>query len=89
MPGRDRTGPMGAGSMSGRGLGLCTDANLIEYGAGYRMRSGPGCGLGFRGSFGRGFVMNRTTKTKKELLEEQKGILQNQLEIVEKQLENL
>jgi hypothetical protein len=34
MPRRDGTGPMGAGSMTGRGLGLCTGANAVKYGAG-------------------------------------------------------
>ena len=40
MPRRDGTGPMGAGSMTGRGLGFCTGANAVKYGA------GPGMGLG-------------------------------------------
>ncbi|NLY09691.1 MAG: DUF5320 domain-containing protein, partial [Tissierellia bacterium] len=29
MPRRDGTGPMGAGSMTGRGFGLCTGANAV------------------------------------------------------------
>ncbi len=37
MPGQDRTGPMGAGALSGRGLGPC----------------GRGAGFGFRRGFGR------------------------------------
>ena len=55
MPGFDRTGPMGAGSMTGGGRGLCNPAN-----AGYNPRftdafsNGRGLGLrrGFRGGFG-------------------------------------
>ncbi|OFI06320.1 hypothetical protein CLOACE_10930 [Clostridium acetireducens DSM 10703] len=31
MPRRNGTGPMGAGSMTGRGLGLCTGANAVKY----------------------------------------------------------
>ena len=49
MPGFDGTGPMGAGSMTGRGLGNCNPA-------GSRMRpgTGRGMGLGFRRGFGSG-----------------------------------
>ena len=88
MPRRDGTGPMGAGSMTGRGLGLCTGANAVKYGAGL----GMGLGLGFacRRGFGRGFAFNQTSsKTQKELLNEQKTILQDRLEVIDKQLENL
>lgn len=53
MPRRDGTGPMGAGSMTGRGLGLCTGANVVKYGAGLGM--GLGLGLACRRGFGRGF----------------------------------
>ncbi|MEA4900889.1 DUF5320 domain-containing protein [Desulfitobacterium sp.] len=78
MPRRDGTGPMGAGSMTGKGLGLCTGANAVKYGA------GPGMGLGL------GFAINQTSsKTQKELLHEQKTMLQDRLEVIDKQLENL
>ena len=54
MPGRDGTGPMGRGAMSGRGLGACNGTNTVRYGAGL------GCGLGMRLGFGcrRGFERN-------------------------------
>lgn len=39
MPNKDKTGPLGQGPMTGRGLGLC----------------GGGAGAGFRRGFGRGF----------------------------------
>jgi hypothetical protein len=92
MPGRDGTGPKGAGSMIGRGLGLCTGATARKYGAGLGM--GLGLGLarrrGFGRGFGRGFAFNQTSpKTQKELLNEQKTMLQNRLEVIEKQLEKL
>lgn len=61
MPRRDGTGPMGAGLMTGRGLGFCT-------------------------GFG---VKQNSSKTQKELLNEQKTMLQDQLEAVDKQLEDL
>jgi len=92
MPGRDGTGPMGAGSMTGRGLGICTGATTVKYGAGLGMGLGLGlaCRRGFSFGFGRGFVFNQTSpKTQKELLYEQKTMLQNRLEVIEKQLENL
>jgi len=92
MPRRDGTGPMGAGSMTGRGLGFCTGANAVKYGAGPGMGLGlglarrRGCGRGF----GRGFAVNQTSsKTQKELLNEQKTMLKDQLEAIDKQLEDL
>jgi hypothetical protein len=54
MPGLDRSGPMGAGSMTGGRRGICgragAAANLPAYGSGY----GYGRGMGFRRRFGRG-----------------------------------
>ena len=47
MPYGDRTGPMGQGSMTGRGLGFC---------AGY---DSPGYTKGFGGGMGRGFGFGR------------------------------
>ena len=92
MPRRDGTGPMGAGAMTGRGLGICTGANAVKYGVGLGMGLGLGlaCRRGFGRGFGRGFAFNQTSsKTQKELLNEQKTILQDRLEVIDKQLENL
>ena len=92
MPRRDGTGPMGGGSMTGRGLGLCTGANAVKYGAGLGMGLGLGlaCRRGFGRGFGRGSAINRiSTKTQKERLNEQKAMLQDRLEVIEKQMENL
>lgn len=50
MPGKNGTGPMGQGSMTGRGLGPCsTDSGrqIYDY-------FGRGMGLGCRRGFGRG-----------------------------------
>ncbi len=49
MPARDKTGPLGAGAMTGRRLGACTGVNAPIYGG----WQGRGCGRGF-GGFGRG-----------------------------------
>ena len=92
MPGGDGTGPMGAGSMTGRGLGICKDANAVKCGAGLGM--GLGLGLGCRRGFGRGFgrglaVDPTVSKTQKELLHEQKTMLQERLAVIDEQLESL
>ena len=93
MPRRDGTGPMSAGSMTGRRLGLCTGANAVKYGAGLGMMGlglGLACRRGFGRGFGRGFAFNQTSsKTQKELLNEQKTMLQDRIEAIDKQLENL
>jgi hypothetical protein len=92
MPGRDGTGPMGAGSMTGRGLGYCTGVNAIRYGAGSGRGMGLGlaCRRGFGRGYGRGFAADEINpKTQKELLESQKAILEKRLEAIDKQLEDL
>lgn len=86
MSRRDGTGPMGLGSMTGRGLGFCTGANAVKYGADL----GLGCRRGLGRGFGRNFAVDQTSsKTQKELLQEQKDLLQSRLEVIDKQLENL
>lgn len=90
MPRRDGTGPMGAGSMTGRGLGLCTGANALRCGAGLGMGLGFGSRRGFSRGFGRSFAFNSaSSKTQKEILNEQKTMLQERLEEIDGQLENL
>ena len=49
MPGFDRSGPMGQGSRTGRGMGYCTGYAQPGYGAGY---GGAGFGRGRRGRGG-------------------------------------
>jgi len=44
MPRRNGTGPMGAGSMTGRGLGLCTGASVVKYGAVFGKYNSERCG---------------------------------------------
>ena len=50
MPGFNRTGPMGAGPMTGGARGFCNPAN-----AGYQTPVYGGLGYGRGGGFGRGF----------------------------------
>mgnify|MGYP005625393287 CR=1 FL=1 len=61
MPNGDRTGPEGAGPMTGRGAGYCAGysvpgyANPVGgYGRGWGRGRGRGSGRGWRGGFGRG-----------------------------------
>jgi len=92
MPGRDGTGPRGIGSMTGRGLGLCTGTKAAKYGAGLGIGLGLGlaCRRGFGRGFGRGVASNEvSSETKKELLQEQKDALQNRLKVIDQQLEGL
>lgn len=77
LPRRDGTGPMGRGSMSGRGLGACTGINA---------GTGSGLGLGRGRGSKRGFD---TSMTQKEILSAQKESFQRRLDIINKQLDNL
>ena len=60
MPGFDRSGPMGAGPMTGGGKGFCSPTNAeigTRFAGRYEYGRGMGFGYGFRGGygFGRGF----------------------------------
>lgn len=89
MPGRNGTGPMGAGPMTGRGLGNCTGnqpGNFPRnYGRGLGCRRGSGRGFGL-GWFGGGWFNNRNTK---DTLQEQKKMLQDELDLINRDLEEL
>lgn len=77
MPRRDGTGPMGRGSMSGKGLGVCSGMNARS------LNRGNGC----RGNR-RSFIENETVaKNREELLTEEKELLEIRLDIIKKQLE--
>ena len=55
MPGFDRTGPTGAGSMTGGARGLCNPANAgynPRFTEGFSYGRGLGLRRGFRGGFG-------------------------------------
>ena len=86
MPGRDGTGPMGAGAMTGRGLGPC--------GGGYAFGRGFGGGFGRGlGRGGMGFGWRRTAAPAmgptKETLEEQVGYLESLLKDARESLERM
>ena len=92
MPRGDGTGPLGAGARTGRGFGNCdgeqTPAQRPGFGRG--VGRGLACRRGFGRGFGRGAAFDQTSsKTQKELLKERKTVLQDQLDSIDKQLENL
>ena len=101
MPGGDRTGPMGMGSMTGRAAGLCTGGSVPGY-----ANFVPGRGMG--GRFGRGRCfgagwhpgragfgwwnqadLQMPKDEEKELLKQQVGTLQAQLNAVTKRLDEM
>ena len=97
MPGRDGTGPMGAGPMTGRGFGGC----YAGYGrgagvAGFGFGRGIGRGMGCRGGFGRGIARcfgfqpefeAPSVMSEKDFLEEQKKFLEAQLDAINKKMQ--
>ncbi|MGI6173590.1 MAG: DUF5320 domain-containing protein [Christensenellales bacterium] len=92
MPRKDGTGPMGAGPMTGRGRGPCADGSVgygAGYGAGYGFGMGRrrGCGRGFGRQFAPDFPQNDVSQ--KDLLTEQKRILEERLENINKRLDTL
>jgi len=92
MPGKDGTGPMGRGAMTGRGLGYCTGIGSGRYGAGIRRGFGRGLGyglgLGCRRGCGGFYPAGLTEAEEIELLKEEKEILEKRLEMLKKQSEN-
>lgn len=97
MPGRNGTGPLGFGSMTGRGQGACAGVNTPIYGGSF----GRGCGRGFGGRFGRGpglgfgrgfgFGANATYNqtASKEGLQAQREQLKAALDAIDQRLESL
>lgn len=74
MPNMDKTGPNGAGLLTGKGLGLC--------GLGLSMkRRGYGCGRGFGRFFG--WNQKMTVEEQKEALAKYRQALEEELEDVE------
>ncbi|SHH82478.1 hypothetical protein SAMN02745135_02295 [Caloranaerobacter azorensis DSM 13643] len=102
MPRGDRTGPMGAGPMTGRKMGYCAGYDVPGYmNAGYGRGYGRGFGRGFgrfcrRGfGFGRGFgwrAFAYNAPSKEELkgyINEEIRFLKDQLDSLEKRLKDL
>ena len=74
MPGQDKTGPLGQGPMTGRGLGLCGQGLARGRGRGFRR------GFGLRQAFMQPQVITETQE--KELLKQElEAIKSEQVEI--------
>lgn len=82
MPGKDKTGPMGIGPMSGRGMGPCGGG--MAYGG----RSG-GRGLGWRRFWGFYPAPNVNKKEEAEILSEEAQALEEDLADIRSRLNEL
>ncbi len=86
MPGRDGSGPLGAGPRTGRGLGICQGYTGSRGG---RRGCGWGRGFGFgRGFFGTGRGVQPAGRTIDEAnLKEYRNYLEEELKQVKLELE--
>lgn len=98
MPGGDRTGPMGAGPQTGRGLGYCSGNNQPGYenqapafrGGFGRWNRGPG--RGWRNRFfatGASGWVSPTPEQETTDLKTQVELLKTQLDAIQKRIEEL
>lgn len=79
MPRGDRTGPAGAGPMTGRGAGFCAGFNTAGFqNAGGGFGRGCGRGFGFRNQFVQPVQPSQTTELSE--LKEQMAQIQKRLE---------
>jgi hypothetical protein len=99
MPGFDRTGPAGAGPMTGRQLGRCTGnatgipgRDFRYYGRGLRggFRRGRGWGYGYRwGNPFADYASDYPQVSDETFLENEARSLKDQLSRIEKELEKI
>jgi hypothetical protein len=96
MPRGNGAGPMGMGSMTGRGAGFCAGSAVPGYmnaGVGYEMGFGRGRGLrstfNFAGRSGWGRFGNPVYGGVNAPAADEKELLGNQAELLEKQLEQV
>lgn len=82
MPRLNGTGPMGAGAMTGRGMGCCSKSNAgLEF---YGRRMGRG--FGFRRFYA---APDATPEQTKDILEQQKSFLERELASIDEQINKL
>ena len=85
MPRLNGNGPQGMGPQTGRGMGPCGGGTGFQ--GGY-----SGCGRGFRRGMGFGRMsmpMSMTNKDESEMLEDEAGIIENQLKSIKQRLTEL
>ncbi len=81
MPSRDKTGPLGQGPLTGRGMGFCNSEGALVR---------PWC-RGFRKGFGRGFItqpLELTPEEKKKVLESELKEIEDYKKEIEKKLKD-
>ena len=87
MPGQDRTGPLGQGQLTGRGLGPC------GRGIGRGLGMGRGRGLGFRARNIQTMPIQQsaviTEKQEKEFLEQELTALKEEMKEIEERLKKI
>lgn len=83
MPARDGTGPMGAGPLTGRGMGPCGGGRAFGFGRG--AGRGMGCGFGF----GRGLNAADYSAPQPYTQDEEAGLLSRQIEALQNTLQSL
>lgn len=93
MPRRDGTGPMGQGPLSGRRTGACGGQGQGQSAGGMGKGMGRGVSQGFGRGIGQGSrgvlsTQGREPLAKEELLQEKK-MLQQRLEMINKDLEKV
>lgn len=96
MPRFNMTGPMGAGPFTGRGMGYCAQRNngAVGYGRGAARGMGRGIGYGRGMGFRRGpgfepVYYDGPVVSEKEILEDEKAYLEEQLEAIKNTLSRL
>jgi len=99
MPYKDKTGPLGEGSKTGRQLGNCEGAvpsetvsrQRLGFGRGFGCGRGMGRGQGCRRGFGRGFGFRQsfTKEDEKKLLEAELKELELEKKELEKSLKEM
>lgn len=104
MPGGDRTGPLGQGSRTGRGLGYCSGSPAPGFAGGYGgWGRGRGGGFGRRGfgGYGRGWGAwapaafpnpyggALNPETERRALQDQAAILQRQMDEIQQRLASM
>jgi len=94
MPGRDGTGPLGAGSMTGRRMGHCANVLVTNY-PGFTCRgTGRGMGRGYRWRFFQSLVPENIFRGLGGLSEEiqeksEAKYLKNQIQSLQNELDFL
>lgn len=98
MPGRDRTGPLGAGPRTGRGMGYCSPNDQSRYvNSAPALRSGFGfrswgAGRGWRHRFYATGIPGWVTPTPEQEMADLKAkadLLKNQLDAIQKRIEEI